>query len=111
MFAEVELRPTNEELGQWYYEGIDEGGCLYFDHDLAETFDSPSPSSYPTPVRSTHVPSLLDMEVVRPSEMVATDTEIQEEVLVRQTCVRVRLMVREDARGCTNEHTERQSLV
>ncbi|KAK0588129.1 hypothetical protein LWI29_034783 [Acer saccharum] len=62
MFAEAELRPTDEELGQWYYEGIDDGGCLYPNPDSAETFDSSSPSSHPTPVRSTHVPSLPDMD-------------------------------------------------
>ncbi|KAI9177080.1 hypothetical protein LWI28_010817 [Acer negundo] len=29
MFAEVQLTPTNQELGTWYYQGINEGGNLY----------------------------------------------------------------------------------
>ncbi|KAK0582621.1 hypothetical protein LWI29_027732 [Acer saccharum] len=29
MFAEVKLTPTEQELGTWYYQGINEGGNLY----------------------------------------------------------------------------------
>jgi len=68
MRAQVELKPTDAELGQWYYEGIDEGGCLYPDPDSSETFYSPGPSSHPTPVRSTPAPSLTDTEIVRSSD-------------------------------------------
>ncbi|KAK1563494.1 hypothetical protein Q3G72_028274 [Acer saccharum] len=51
IFTEDELRPTDAELGQWYYKGIDKGGCLYPDPNSTVTFDSPGPSSHLTLIR------------------------------------------------------------
>ncbi|KAI9161760.1 hypothetical protein LWI28_020455 [Acer negundo] len=102
MWVEAKLKPMDVTLGQWYYEGIDEGGCLYPNPDSLETFHSPGPSSHPTPIRSTPDQLILDTKIIRPSETVATDTETREEVPVKP-----RVKARPTMRWI-DEYTERQ---